>query len=72
MRRGSKHALANCSRRTRHVGPRPHRSAYEGGGCLEPWRDENPDTHPDLVGADLTKANLSGALLSKTRLIAEF
>jgi len=44
----------------------------KGVAAWNTWRDENPDIHPDLGEADLTKANLSGAHVSKTRLIAEF
>jgi hypothetical protein len=44
----------------------------KGAAAWNTWRDENPDIHPDLGGADLTKANLSGAHLGKTRLLAEF
>jgi uncharacterized protein YjbI with pentapeptide repeats len=40
----------------------------QGVGRWNEWRDEHPDAKPDLAGADLGEANLSGANLSKTDL----
>jgi uncharacterized protein YjbI with pentapeptide repeats len=32
----------------------------KGVDAWNAWRDENPDIRPDLMGADLRRANLSG------------
>ena len=40
----------------------------QGVEAWNKWRDENLDIPPDLSGADLKVANLSGELVRKSRL----